>query len=88
MCGQFLQKLLTWTDKYKFHITGVLHKNPNGAKMIGHIGSLIERKASSIISLAKSEEDKKKSLVVHERARDEEFNEFEIEINMGLPYKV
>lgn len=85
---QFLQKILKWTDDYQFHITGVLHKNPDGGKMIGHIGSLVERKASTIISLSKVQDKKDQSLVVHERGRDMEFDDFLIEINQGLPYKL
>lgn len=85
-CIAFQNQIMKWCHQYKFHICGVLHKNPNGQKMIGHIGSIMERKAATIIFLEKSPNDKNRSLVCHERARDMEFNEFEIEIDRGLPF--
>lgn len=88
-CFEFQLKIMSWAKMYGFHITGVLHKNPNGEKMIGHLGSIMERKASAIISLSKNPEDSSQSSVTHERARGRmEFDEFLMQIEKGIPHKI
>lgn len=79
------QKLLTWTDKYKMHITGILHLNPNGEKMIGHMGSTFQRKAGTIIRCSLDPNDMKHSIIEHGAARDEKFDSFSMRIDRGLP---
>jgi hypothetical protein len=86
--GEFLQNLLFWTRDYGCLITGVLHKNPSGTKMIGHIGSLIDRKAGTIISLTSDINDKSISAISHERARDMEFPNLWMKIDKGIPFIV
>ena len=56
--------------------------------MIGHIGSVVERKASSIIRLKRDPEIKVRSIVVNDRGRDAEFDDFIVEIRNGLLVKV
>ena len=77
-------KLMEWTDKYQFHITGVLHTNPDGQKMRGHIGSNVGRYASSVMKV-EAHDTEPRSVVHHILARDEPFNSFEFEIRQGLP---
>lgn len=82
-----LEKFMRWTNDYKIHIMGILHQNPSSSKMMGHIGSIITRKAATVFTVVKNEESGT-STVWNTKARDEEIDPFEIEINMGLPYKV
>ena len=87
--ANLVQKLMTWTDEHKFHITGILHTNPSGDKMRGHLGSDVSRKASTVLKVTAHETDRRRSKVEHVLARDEALDHFEIEINNnGLPMVV
>ncbi len=82
---RLVQKLMTWTDKYQFHITGILHTNPIGDKMRGHLGSDISRKASTVIKVTADNDHKNYSKVEHVLARDESISSFFLKVNRGLP---
>lgn len=86
--SELVQKLMTWTDKYQFHIMGILHTNPDGLKMRGHLGSDVSRKASTAIKVTANQDNLSQSRVEHVLARDEAFMPFEIEIRQGIPYIV
>ena len=81
------QKLLKWTSDYKLHITGILHLNPNGEKLMGHVGSIISRKAATVLKVTADSMDLTTSHVRHALARDEQFEEFSFSIINGLPQK-
>lgn len=83
--SRLVQQLMTWTDTYQFHITGILHTNPSGDKMRGHLGSDVSRKASTVIRVTANEDNFKISKVEHVLARDEAIDDFEIIIESGIP---
>lgn len=83
--AQLAQKVMSWTDKYQIHITGILHENPNGLKMRGHLGSEMSRKASTILKVEANETIDNESRVFHAKSRDEKFKKFDIYIEDGLP---
>lgn len=84
--AQLAQRVMTWTDNYKFHVTGILHENPDGRKMRGHLGSEMSRKASTIFSVIADPDEDNVSKVYHTKSRDEKIVPFEFEIINGLPY--
>ena len=86
--AQLAQSVMTWTDKYKFHVTGILHENPDGRKMRGHLGSEMSRKASTIFSVIADPDKDNVSKVYHTKSRDEKIQPFEFEILNGLPYVI
>ena len=86
--AQLAQSVMTWTDKYKFHVTGILHENPDGRKMRGHLGSEMSRKASTIFSVIADPDRDNVSKVYHTKSRDEKIQPFEFEILNGRPYMV
>lgn len=47
------ENLLSWTQKGKFHCTGVLHKNFGSSKPVGHVGSSILKKAETVVFIEK-----------------------------------
>jgi hypothetical protein len=47
------QLLLTWTTKYDIHINTVIHQTKSNDWATGHLGSAIEKKAESVISIKK-----------------------------------
>ena len=82
---ELVQKLMRWTDEYQFHITGILHTNPSGDKMRGHLGSDVSRKASTVIKLTADNDYRGYSKVQHVLARDESIDDFWLKIERGLP---
>ena len=49
-------KLMKWSSGYNCHITGVLHKNFGTSKPVGHIGSLILKKAETVAFVENNKE--------------------------------
>jgi hypothetical protein len=82
--AKLAQKVMSWTDNYTFHVTGILHENPDGRKMRGHLGSEMSRKASTILSVSQ-DDDPDLSLVYHTKSRDEKFSPFLFGVSEGLP---
>jgi KaiC/GvpD/RAD55 family RecA-like ATPase len=74
--------LLKWTKEYNLHISVMIHQNKNDNFATGHLGSSIMKKAETVISVKKSEEDYHKSVVSCDFVRGtSEFKDFDIEIN-------
>ncbi len=86
--AELAQQIMSWTDEYQFHITGVLHTNPDGSKMRGHLGSEVGRKAQTVLKVESHPEILSQGKVTHDVSRDQNFGSFEFEINQGLPYKL
>ena len=57
LSNQLQEKLLGWTTKADCHITGILHKNFNSDKPVGHIGSAILKKAETVVFLENEDEN-------------------------------
>jgi hypothetical protein len=78
--------LLRWTEEKNIHIATVLHQNKGDFNPRGHIGTYLQNKAGSVISVTKSEKDSKISIVKPLYCRDKDFQEFAFTINEdGLP---
>lgn len=71
------QKLLSWTADYNCHITGVLHKNFNSQKPVGHVGSAVLKKAETVIF---TEKDGDRTVVSCEYARNNAFEDFAFKV--------
>ena len=79
-----VQKLMTWSEKSNCHIITVLHLNPGSDKPKGHLGTFVMQKAEIIIRVKR--EDKSRSSVTADYARNYAFDAFEFEIVNGLPH--
>ena len=79
-------KLLKWTEERNIHIVTVLHQNKADNNARGHLGSELTNKAETVLSVAKSPENKDISIVEAEYCRDKEPEPFAFEIDdEGLP---
>ena len=80
--------LMKWTEKYNIHITNVIHQNKGDNWATGHIGSAILKKAETIISVAKDNENPYLSHVECSMIRGvSDFKPFDLEINQeGIPF--
>lgn len=75
--------LLRLTSQFNMHIITVLHTNPGSDKARGHIGSEVQRKAETVLNVAK---DGDTSLVKAAFCRDMDIQDFAFFINsQGLP---
>lgn len=77
--------LLRWTQDFNIHICTVIHQNKGDNYATGHIGSQIMKKAETVISVARDENDKTKSTVSCDYSRDEAFEDFSFHVTDGLP---
>jgi hypothetical protein len=83
-------KIVKWLEKmsndYDLHICCVIHQNKGDGYATGWLGSQIMKKAETIISVEKEEQNKDISHVRPERSRGREFEPFSIIIdNEGMP---
>jgi hypothetical protein len=77
--------LMKWTKLYNCHIITILHQNKNDNFATGWLGSFIMKKAEVIISVAKEHGSDKDSHVSCDFARGIDFENFDFNINNGLP---
>jgi hypothetical protein len=83
---KIVNKLMQWTDTKGIHIMTVLHQNKGDNNARGHLGTEINNKAETIISVTKDTGDPDMSIVEAEYSRDKEFTPFAFRIGMdGLP---
>jgi hypothetical protein len=83
--------MMRWTKIHNLHITTVIHQNKHDNYATGHLGSAIMKKSEAVISVAKSENDSRRSEVSCYMIRGAaDFNDFEMEVDYdtGLPHVV
>lgn len=79
-------KLLKWSEEKGIHIVCVLHRNKGDNNARGHLGSELQNKAETVLSVTKSSDNKDISIVEPELCREKEFEPFAFSIDEhGLP---
>jgi hypothetical protein len=78
-------KLLDWSEQKAIHILTVIHQNKMDLNTRGHIGTELENKSESVISVEKDSRDKGLIVVKGKLMRDQEFEPFAFRIIDGLP---
>jgi hypothetical protein len=85
-CSLAVQKLMSWTDKYKCHISTIIHSNYGSDKPTGHLGSFLEKKAETQIKLETNHVNKGWVTVECKRSRNRGFEPFSFLVNEnGMP---
>lgn len=80
-------KLLKWTEERNIHILCVLHMNKGDTNARGHLGTELQNKAESVLSIKKDDKQKEYSIVEAEYCRDKDFKPFVFSIGAdNLPY--
>jgi hypothetical protein len=75
-------KLMQWTKVYDIHASVVLHENPGSDKLRGHLGTEVQNKAETVISIEKPTDNPTVSRVIPKFIRgSKEFDEFAFTIN-------
>lgn len=78
--------LMQWTEERQIHIHAILHQNKSDENARGHIGTEINNKAETVLSIEKDSQDKNISLVKAVHIRSLDFEPFAFRVNeQGLP---
>lgn len=81
-----VQKLMKWSSDYNCHIITVIHSNFGTDKPTGHLGSFLEKKTETQISLEKNTVHEDQVTVSCKRSRGFPFETFSFKINnFGYP---
>jgi hypothetical protein len=84
-----ISHLLRWSEEQNIHIVVVLHQNKNDKNARGHLGTELQNKAETVLSITKDEKNKEISIVEAEYCRDKDPDSFAFEIQSdGLPHLV
>jgi hypothetical protein len=78
--SKLAQQLMKWTQEKNIHIMTVIHTNYGSEKPTGHLGSFLEKKTETQISIER-DEDTNNVLVKCKRSRAISFNDFAFRIN-------
>ncbi len=82
---EFTQKLMTYSQISKSHITGVLHLNHGSTKGRGHLGTVLEQKCETVVII---KDQGQYSEFTCQDARGKKFEEFTFSIdNDWMPYE-
>ena len=85
-CNNLVQKLLSWTDISKAHLTGILHKNYGSNKPTGHLGSAILKKAETVCQLDVDESNPSVTNITFPYTRGFNIVDLSLHVdNYGLP---
>ena len=82
-----VSKLMKWSEERNILITTVLHQNKGDNNARGHIGTELNNKAETVLSISKSTDNEMVSIVAPEMCRNIEPQSFAFEIDQnGIPY--
>lgn len=82
-----VSKLMKWSEEKNILIVTVLHQNKGDNNARGHIGTELNNKAETVLSVSKSTENEMVSIVQAEMCRNLEPESFAFEIDQnGIPY--
>ena len=82
-----VSKLMKWSEEQNILITTVLHQNKGDNNARGHIGTELNNKAETVLSISKSTDNEMVSIVAPEMCRNIEPKSFAFEIDEnGVPY--
>ena len=83
--NKVIHYLMKWTQDYNIHIVTVIHSNFYNNKATGHLGSFLEKKTETQITVTPTEDDPNVVVVDCKRSRGYSFDTFSFEIKSGLP---
>lgn len=90
-CQSLVYKLMACASWYNMAVVGVIHQNPGGDKMAGHLGSFAERKAVTILGTKKDKNGADVLFKVEQKkARDKDADDVAFRVNddrlhIGIP---
>ena len=82
-CQELIFKCMKLATHYDLSLWCVLHQNPGGEKMVGHLGSFLERKVTDVIQTKKIKDDKTGDVtfeVKQTKARSQDFPDWQFRV--------
>ncbi len=73
--------LMAWSENNGIHIFNILHENKADGNVRGHIGTELQNKSESVITVEKSKSEKNLFLIKPTMLRDKDFEDFAFCIN-------
>lgn len=91
-CSQIISQCSTVASKFNCSLWGVIHENPGTTKLVGHLGSIAERKATDVLQTTKNNTDKDRPIfeVSHKKARGKDLPDWSFWVDdsdypIGIP---
>lgn len=95
MCQELIYKCMQTATHYDMSLWCLLHQNPGGEKMVGHLGSFLERKVTDIIQTKKEKDSKTGEIsfkVTQKKARSRDIEDWAFIVNpvmgWGVPKQI
>ena len=82
-CQELIFKCMKLASHYDISLWCVLHQNPGGEKLVGHLGSFLERKVTDVIQTKKVKDDKTGDVtfeVKQKKARSQDFVDWKFRV--------
>lgn len=82
-CQDLIFKCMKVASHYNTSLWCVLHQNPGGEKLVGHLGSFLERKVTDVIQTKKSKDETTGEVafeVKQKKARSRDFNDWKFRV--------
>ncbi len=93
-CQSLIYKLMKAASWYDMAVIGIIHLNPGGEKMAGHLGSFGERKAVTVLNTRKEKNGEDVQFVVEQKkARDKDASSITFKVeddktHLGIPIPI
>lgn len=95
MCQELIYKCMQVASNYDMSLWCILHQNPGGEKLVGHLGSFVERKVTDIFQTKKIKDDATgdvKFEVKQKKARGQDIADWSFRVNpvgsWGMPEQI
>lgn len=82
-CQELIFKCMKLATHYNISLWCILHQNPGGEKLVGHLGSFLERKVTDVIQTKKLKDDKTGYVtfeVKQKKARSQDFPDWQFRV--------
>lgn len=82
-CQELIFKCMKLASHYDISLWCVLHQNPGGEKLVGHLGSFLERKVTDVIQTKKIKDEKTGDVtfeVKQKKARSQDFPDWQFRV--------
>ena len=82
-CQELIFKCMKLATHYDISLWCILHQNPGGEKLVGHLGSFLERKVTDVIQTKKIKDDQTGEVtfeVKQKKARSQDFADWQFRV--------
>lgn len=95
MCQELIYKCMQVASNYDISLWCLLHQNPGGEKLVGHLGSFVERKVTDIFQTKKKKDEATGEVlftVSQKKARGRDVSDWKFRVNpvgsWGMPEQI